>query len=364
VSRRGGAQRDGTQFRIKAQEGGGRLEYTWKLGTQAGRGFLDKEPDKVVITPPPPPDKPVPDAGYEALGWGGVNGLAFTPDGKQLVSSSWTKAVRVMNLADEKIARTIEADAQQVTCSALSADGKLLATGGLEKVVKVWDLESGKLLQTLKGHNRWTTAVAISPDGKLVAVGEDQATRNNEPKGVVKIWEVESGKEVASIPDEVLGLAFSPDSKLLATTGGWVPNTNQRVVRVWTVKGKIRFSLPGHQKGLYRVAFSPDGKFLASAGEEKEVGLWDMKTGGLKHTLRGTEGYVHALAFTPDGKALVFAGESGTVRVWDPEKGKEIASSKEQEFHGIAHIAFSPDGKRMAVDGDKGIKVVDVPAKP
>jgi WD40 repeat protein len=71
---------------------------------------------------------------------------------------------------------------------------------------------------------------------------------------------------------------------------------------------------------------APDGSWLASAGEDGVVRVWDPVTGAARHTLTGHTGGVVALVVAPDGSWLASAGEDGVVRVWDPAPGEPLTS--------------------------------------
>jgi WD40 repeat protein len=113
----------------------------------------------------------------------------------------------------------------------------------------------------------------------------------------------------------VLGVAFSPDGKQLATTSA------DQTLRLWdTATGKPHGErLTGHTDTVNRVAFSPDGALLATASSDRTLRLWDTAT-GKPHgpPLTGHADRVIGVAFSPDGSRLATSGTDGTVRLWNP----------------------------------------------
>ncbi|KAH6702770.1 hypothetical protein BKA61DRAFT_457375, partial [Leptodontidium sp. MPI-SDFR-AT-0119] len=102
-----------------------------------------------------------------------VSSVAFSPDGKQIVSGSWDKTVRRWDAATgQQLLPALEGHKDKVTSVAFSPDGKQIVSGSWDKTVRLWDMATGQqLLPALEGHTSRVSSVAISPDGKKIVSG-------------------------------------------------------------------------------------------------------------------------------------------------------------------------------------------------
>lgn len=271
---------------------------------------------------------------------GAVNSVAFSADGRRLLSGSADRTARIWDLGTGAVLRGFGPLAAKVEAAAFSPDGLRIAActepddGGGELVL--WP-SAGGAAQALSGHRDGVNALAFSRDGLWLASGDQQ--------GTVRIWELRSGRERAlwkAHAGQLRGAAFSPDGRFLATAG-----FDKRVVLWETGAGAQVAALEGHTEGVWAVAFSPDGRRLASASSDKTARIWDVDSRLAVAVLRGHGGVVGALAFSPDGRALATGSWDRTARLWDVESAAERGVLK---GHGdsVWSVAFSPDGRRLA----------------
>ena len=237
----------------------------------------------------------------------GVGCVAFSPDGRQVLSGGSDNTLRLWNVQTAKRVREFVGHAGMVTAAVFSADGTRILSGARDGTVRLWDATTGAELRQFVPHpgpRIWD--VALSPDGKTAAACGDQA--------VVHLWEVEGGKEVGQIAGHTqmtARVAFSPDGKTLAS-GGW-----DDTARLWEVAtGKELLTLQGHTGRVEGITFSPDGRRLLTGSLDKALRLWDVRTGKLLKVMEGHTAPVARVAVSRDGRRAVSAGWDHTVRVW------------------------------------------------
>jgi uncharacterized protein (TIGR03067 family) len=195
-----------------------------------------------------------------------VRGLAFSPDGKRLALSGDDSRVSVWDVKSGREVAALVAAAKEPSVSALaySPDGKLLVSAAGPKV-RLWDAATGKELRVVDGARGEVESLAFSPDGRLLlTAGRDQP---------VRVWDLASGKQEHGLGGERVRIdaaAFSPDGKLIAWGDA---NGSVRLYDLATRKVVTSFQGGAAVRAL---AFSPDGKALASGGADGKAYLWDV----------------------------------------------------------------------------------------
>ena len=160
--------------------------------------------------------------------------------------------------------------------------------------------------------------------------------------------------------DAVQSVAFSPDRRVLASAG------RDRSIRLWDVRTHRSLGAPlrGHADTVACVAFSPDGRVLASGGADGAIRLWQARTHrSLGALLTGAGGAVAGVAFSPDGHLLASASYDGTIRLWDVRARRRVGPVLNRYVGTVRGVAFSPDGRLLASAGaDRTIQLWDVRA--
>jgi WD40 repeat protein len=267
-----------------------------------------------------------------------VTCIAYTADGKLLVSSGRDGTVRLWDVARREQRRSFTEDSVGLYGVVIAPDNRWVASGSYRGRLRVRDLRSGEeLLDWFGGREGSLGAFAVSPDGKVLAVGSHD--------GKLRLWDTSTWKQKAKLEGHggpIVGAAFTPDSKGLFSTamGG--------ATRLWDVEtGKLRQNFTGARDRVGCLAASPDGKTVAAGTVEGWIHLWDAETGKQRRSWFADAESVKDLAFAPDGRVL--ASASGySVKLWDTDTGKRHNPAPESD-HSVGLVRFSPDGKRLAV---------------
>jgi hypothetical protein len=275
------------------------------------------------------------------LGMAGFSSLAFTHDGKYLVTARAT------------------------------ADPNDPSTANL------WDATTGTLAGRVDGpypgpsregpRDNNARLLALSPDGRILA-----AVTDNHPECLVSLYETDHWTRVRSIRAATLitSLAFSPDGQKLAAGG--------ILYGVWlydlSTGTELWHALP-EVSNVPALAFSPDGRYVA-VGDAYEIGGHDESHRAIP-ILSSVDGAVarilpyhflsiNSLAWTADGRRLLTASQDGGVRSWDAQGNGDpetvLTFGEGPAAGGASAIALSPDGKRLAATGGSYAVILDLAA--
>jgi WD40 repeat protein len=149
-------------------------------------------------------------------------------------------------------------------------------------------------------------------------------------------------------------VAFGPDNQFLATAGG------EGQVLLWDVaSGMMVRQFAGHDPTqlVNRVAISPDGEVLATASDDHSIILWDVDSGEALETLEGHTAWVQSVSFSPDGRLLISGGGDRSVKVWDVASS-ELVRSLEGHSAPLWDTAVSRNGELIASASGDGTAIV------
>lgn len=225
---------------------------------------------------------------------------------------------------------------------AFSSDSKRLFVGTTSEELPVYSASAGKHERSYHGKG-WGLVLRTSPDGRhLLSAGEN---------GILALHPLGGGppREWKGHDDWVAGIAWTPDSSLVATAG------YDSSIRVWNPSSETAVrELKKHVGGVRALAFSPSGQHLVSGGYDQGVRQWETGTWELCATIYSHASQVTALAFFPQGDALVVAGGQGVCRLAFPVGKASKPTLLPAHSAAITALALHPDGKRLFCGGEDG----------
>jgi tetratricopeptide (TPR) repeat protein len=275
---------------------------------------------------------------------GKVGGVVFTNDAKQLVTGDST-TIRLFDVATGAQVRTIEhPHAASVMDLALSLDGKTLFTAGRDGVAKSWDLESGRELHAY-AHGAPLYRIGLSPNGVHLVTGAAD--------GTVQVWDARTATRIsawnAHAKKNVNDIAFAPDGTLLATAG----DDNVAKVSLFTGRGTLtpRYTIDFTDEA-WGVQFSPDGRFLVATSKDQALQVSEALDGTMVARLDAGES-TGKVVFSKDSRSMFVTSaayvqsyrlpyrNSGTTLPVPPESASDQLPKAKNKAHGLYLEAMS-----------------------
>ena len=222
--------------------------------------------------------------------------------------ASWTDTVAVGLQSGEIITlngttgnqtASLSGHTSWVRSLAFSSNGKSLVSGSDDKTIKLWDVQTGGLVRTFHGHTGWICCISISVDSTTIASGSYDKT--------ICLWDIQTGgcHCIVRQQDKAKCVSFSPihSQHLISASGNKVQ----------------QWDTDGHQvnlthKGTY-VAFSLDGTQFAVC-QGAGIVVQNSDSGVVVVEFRLPRRIAEICCFSPDGRLIAVAAKD-TIYVWD-----------------------------------------------
>ncbi len=263
-----------------------------------------------------------------------VYAVAYSPDGKFLVTASFDNTLKLWDAASGKEIKTYGGTGghtKQVISVGFSQDGSMIASGSTDNTLKTWDVPINAPIRTLKTNDA-VSAVALSPDGlKLAVGGKDGSLKLVTPVEFKELVKLEAGHQGA-----ITSLSFSANSLTLASVGV------DRTLRFWNVaNGQLLSTVGAHIGGVNNVAINPNNTATYTVGDDGFLKFWQFPPPALPKTLPGHGAPIRALAMTADNANYYTGSDDRTVRQFAIAGAKEVRTLTGPQA-GITSVATHP----------------------
>ncbi len=229
---------------------------------------------------------------------------SISPDNRLIVSGDKAGNIKVWGVDTGQEVASWKYSSKEIQAAVFSPNGKTLATAGQDATLRLWNTDNWQEVATLRGHSASISSISWSSDGLRLASGARDKT--------VRIWDVVNGLETHCLQgrNDVFRVVKwdSISSQLVVADGNEIRSWN-------TENWEPSFDHKDGKFNILSLALSQCGQWMASAGYDNEVLLYDRFTNKLLTRVE-TGSTVWSLAFSPDGKYLLAGLGDGGPMIW------------------------------------------------
>jgi WD40 repeat protein len=200
----------------------------------------------------------------------------------------------------------------------------------------IWSIKGKPFQMVSLNAEHPIVRLAVSPDGGTVATASE--------RNVTSLWRMSDGVERSQFPQqtEILDLAFSGDSKILAAS------TKSGPIQIWDVdKGSLRAVVPQRSTDVKQVAVSKNGQFVATIDVNRTAEIISVIDNRLVECPAVAGHTVSDIAFSADGEFLTVLEGNGTTLLLHVT-GCEVMARLPYSGPSAISMALSPDGRFVA----------------
>ena len=220
-----------------------------------------------------------------------VNIVVFSPYGKELLSSSYDKTIKVWDANKKKCKKQIILETTANTIK-YSPDNRFFAAGMENGSICVWDATKYEIKYSMMSHNTSICDIDFSSDGqRLVSLSTD---------GRICIWDIQTGKRINCIDT--------------------------------------------HHKGKGHIIYGINDNLIFSSQDDKNIYVIDSESGIQRNFLAGHTARIYGLTLSEDGRYIASTSHDKTVKVWDAASGVCVMSEQLDQF---SNVAFHPNGDQL-----------------
>ena len=309
---------------------------------------------------------------------GKVSAVAFSPDGKYIISASWDNTLRLWDREGNSIGKPFTGDRHRIgdryrigdrhniNAVKFSPNSKYIVSASMDGTVRLWNLKGQQIGKPFKGHESSVNSVTFYPTGKyIISYGSDN---------ILRWWNLEGQQIVKAIPLKGLKsgattTAFSPNGRYI------ISKINEDDLQLWdTTNGQpIGKPFKGHEHRILSVAFSPDNQYIVSGSADNTVRLWNLEGEQQGEQWRPNvhdpdkpntakpigqhQSAVNSVAFSPepDCNFIISGGADNTLGLWNIENKyhpQQIGEFFQGHENQLNSVAFSPDCKYIVSGGN------------
>lgn len=288
-----------------------------------------------------------------------INSIEFSADGRWVVTASDDNTARIWDAGTGRQLRLLRGHVRSVESAHFGPDGKTVVTASLDGTSRVWDATTGTNLATIQADV--LLASALSPDGARIATAERQratpapaSEKLAAETSTFQIFNPFTGALVASlpVPEPLNDVAFGP-----AGQSWFASASDDNTVNIGSIDSddrsfRVVARLRGHEKRVYKAAFSHDGRYVATASEDNTARIWSTTGQPLSSLPQGDQKRVTEIVFSPDDQFLLMTS-GGSARLLESLTGR-VVSLFSGHSGNITQAAFSPDGTRIVTSSEDG----------